>query len=230
MIAVKKMDQHKNSSPHQTRREVIYHDLKRQILSGSLLPGSRLVESTLANQWKISRTVIREVIKQLELEGLVKIIPYKGAEVSRFSLEDIEEIYELQATLEGMAASSATKKMLPGELKKLKQIQKKLQKALNKDAEQWQKLNVDFHQFFINRCGNRRLQGLIKNQRDYFARYWRLILSIPGQRERNMAGHERILKAAENGNPLQVRLAMEEHIHQAAQNLKEFLAANSFLL
>ncbi|MDO8956524.1 MAG: GntR family transcriptional regulator [Deltaproteobacteria bacterium] len=92
-------------------REAVYTDLKKQILSGRLLPGSRLVESTLADQQQVSRTVLREVIKQLELEGLVKIVPYKGTENPRFSLEDIGAIYEIQSTLEGMAAGLAVKRM-----------------------------------------------------------------------------------------------------------------------
>ncbi|MBM4331943.1 MAG: GntR family transcriptional regulator [Deltaproteobacteria bacterium] len=211
-------------------RETIYADLKRQILSGRLLPGSRLIESTLADQLQVSRTVIREVIKQLEMEGLVKIIPYKGTEVTRFSLEDIAEIYDIQAALEGMAAGLAVKRMSKEEIRDLRIIQQRLHKALQKNPEEWQKINVIFHQFFIGRCGNQRLQSLIKNQRDYFARYWRIILSIPGQREKNTEDHEKILMAVENDDSLKVRLAMEEHILHAAQNLRQFLADNVFLI
>ena len=220
----------RNPKSKKPLRETIYADLKRQVLSGQLPPGSRVVEIALADQLQVSRTVIREVIKQLELEGLVRIIPYKGTEVARFSLMDIEEIYALQATLEGMAADLATKKMTPAGWKDLQRIQRQLRKALDKTPGEWQKLNIRFHQFFIERCGNGRLQNLIKNQRDQFARYWRIILSIPGQRERNASGHEKILKAIESGDSLKVRLAMEEHIHQTAKNLVEFLAENSFLL
>lgn len=211
-------------------REAIYLDLKKQILSGRLLPGSRLVESTLADQWQVSRTVIREVIKQLELEGFVKIVPYKGTEISRFSLEDIAEIYEIQASLEGMAAGLAVQRVGKMEIRQLRQIHQQLNKALHKNPEDWQKINVSFHQFFIGKCGNQRLQNLIKNHRDQFARYWRIILSIPGQREKNTEGHEKILQAIAKGDVLKVRLAMEEHIRQAAQNLIQFLAENAFLL
>lgn len=211
-------------------REIVYRDLKKQILSGALLPGSRLIESALAEKMKVSRTVLREVIKQLELEGFVKIIPYKGTEVARFSLEDIEEIYTVQAALEGMAAELAAKKMTGGELRELRRLQGQVRNAIRRDPVEWQKMNVSFHQFFIERCGNRRLQSLIKNHRDQFARYWRIILSIPGQREKNTADHEGILKAAERGDSLKVRLAMEGHIRQAASNLVQFLAKNAFLL
>jgi DNA-binding GntR family transcriptional regulator len=211
-------------------RETVYRDLKRQILSGSILPGSRLVESSLAEKLKVSRTVIREVIKQLELEGFVRIIPYKGTEVSRLSLEDIEEIYAIQACLEGMAAGLATKRMRPGEVKQLRRIHDRLGEAILKEPQTWQKLNVCFHQFFLERSGNQRLQNLIKNNRDQFARYWRIVLSIPGQREKSTADHEKILKALEKGNSSKVRLAMEGHLRQAANNLVEFLAKNAFLL
>jgi len=211
-------------------RETVYLDVKRQILSGRLLPGSRLVESSLAETLRVSRTVIREVIKQLELEGLVRIIPYKGTEVARFSLEDIEEFYAIQAALEGMAAGLAAERMDGGEIGKLGQIHQQLCQALRKDPDQWQKMNISFHLFFIERCGNRRLQNLIKNHRDQFARYWRIILSIPGQKERNTSDHEKIFQAVKKGSALKVRLAMEDHIRQAATNLTTFLEKHTFLI
>jgi DNA-binding GntR family transcriptional regulator len=211
-------------------RETIYADLRRQVLSGRLLPGSRLVESTLAESLKVSRTVIREVIKQLELEGLVKITPYKGTEVSRLSLQDIEELYVIQAALEGLASGLAAQKMKKEDLRQLRSVQERLKKSVQRDPGEWQKLNINFHQFFIDRCGNQRLHGLIKNHRDQFGRYWRIILSIPGQREKSNEDHEKILKALGRGEPLKVRLAMEEHIGQSARNLTAFLEKHAFLI
>jgi len=211
-------------------RETIYADLRRQILSGRLLPGSRLVESSLAESLKVSRTVIREVIKQLELEGLVKITPYKGTEVSRFSLQDIEELYVIQGALEGLAGGLAARRMKKEDLREVRFIHERLKKSVRKDPGEWQRLNIAFHQFFIDKCENRRLHGLIKNHRDQFARYWRIILSIPGQREKSNEDHEQILKALDRGEPLKVRLAMEEHIGQSARNLTTFLEKHEFLI
>ena len=211
-------------------REAIYADIRRQILSGRLLPGSRLVESSLAVSLKVSRIVIREVIKQLELEGLVKITPYKGTEVSRLSLQDIEELYAIQAALEGVAGSLAAQKMTKEDIQQLRSVHERLKKNVRKDPGEWQKLNIAFHQFFIDKCGNRRLRGLIKNHRDQFARYWRIILSIPGQRERSNKDHEKILKALNRGQPRKVRQAMEEHIGQSANNLTTFLEEHAFLI
>jgi DNA-binding GntR family transcriptional regulator len=211
-------------------RETIYADLRRQILSGCLLPGSRLVESSLAEGLEVSRTVIREVIKQLELEGLVKITPYKGTEVSRLSLQDIEELYVIQAALEGLAGGLAAQKMTPEDIQQLRSVHERLKKKVLKDPGEWQKSNITFHQFFIDKCENRRLRGLIKNHRDQFARYWRIILSIPGQRERSNEDHEKILKALIRGEPMKVRLALEEHIRQSARDLTTFLEKNAFLI
>ena len=210
-------------------RETIYNDLRKQILSGRFLPGSRLVESSLAKNLKVSRTVIREVIKQLEGEGLVKITPYKGTEVSNFSLEDIRDLYCIQAALEGLAAGLATQRITRKEIGKLRQIQRQLCKAAQKDATEWQRLNVQFHHFFLKQSGNERLQGLAKNLRDQFARYWWIILSIPGQRERNIKAHENILEALKEGDSAQVRLAMEEHIRKASESLTDFLAKHNLI-
>ena len=223
------------SAPNSARmnrplRETIYADLRRQVLSGHLLPGARLVESSLAVSLKVSRTVIREVIKQLELEGLVKITPYKGTEVSRLSLQDIEELYVIQAALEGLAGSLAAQKMTQEDIQQLRSVHERLKKNVRKDPAEWQKLNIAFHQFFIDKCENQRLHGLIKNHRDQFARYWRIILSIPGQRERSNDDHEKILKALNRGQPRKVRQAMEEHIGQSARNLTTFLEEHAFLI
>lgn len=223
------------SAPNSARmnrplRETIYADLRRQVLSGHLLPGARLVESSLAVSLKVSRTVIREVIKQLELEGLVKITPYKGTEVSRLSLQDIEELYVIQAALEGLAGSLAAQKMTKEDIQQLRSVHERLKKNVRKDPGEWQKLNIAFHQFFIDKCENQRLHGLIKNHRDQFARYWRIILSIPGQRERSNDDHEKILKALNRGQPRKVRQALEEHIGQSARNLTTFLEEHAFLI
>jgi DNA-binding GntR family transcriptional regulator len=112
----------------------------------------------------------------------------------------------------------------------LRRIHSRLRAALRDDSSAWQRLNVTFHQFFLERSGNRRLQGLIKNHRDQFARYWRIILTIPGQRERNTKDHEKILRALAKRDPLKVRTAMEDHILQAAKNLTAFLQKHSFLI
>jgi DNA-binding GntR family transcriptional regulator len=218
------------SSPNQPLRETVYANLKRQILSGQVAPGSRMVEASLAAELQASRTVIREAIKQLELEGLVRITPYKGTEVVRFSLDDVNEIYAIQAALEGMAAGLAAQRMANGEIKKLHRIHSKLRAAVREEPAVWQRLNVSFHQFFLDKSGNHRLQSLIRSHRDHFARYWRIILSIPGQRERNTKDHEKILKALGKGDPLKVRLAMEDHIQQAAKHLTAFLQKHSFLI
>jgi DNA-binding GntR family transcriptional regulator len=224
------MSPNKSSSPNQLLRETVYANLKKQILSGQVSPGARLVEAALAAELEASRTVIREAIKQLELEGLVRITPYKGTKVARFSPEDLEEIYTIQAALEGVAAGLATRRIHNGEIKDLRRIQIKLRAAIRAEPAVWQRLNVSFHQFFLDKSGNRRLQNLIKSHRDHFARYWRILLSIPGQRERNTRDHEKILKALKNGDPLKVRLAMEDHIQEAAKNLAAFLQKHSFLI
>jgi len=147
------MASQKSIPPNRPPREIVYKNLKRQILSGEVPLGSRLIESSLADKLKASRTIIREAIKQLELEGLVRVIPYKGTEMTRLSLEDIKEIYAIQAALEGMAASLATQRINDEEIKELRHIQKRLRAAIQEDSEVWQRLNVSFHQFFWKRAG-----------------------------------------------------------------------------
>ena len=80
-------------------RDVVFNTLRQAILTGELKPGERLMELHLAKRLGVSRTPIREAIRMLELEGLVTMIPRKGAEVSRISRQDISDVLEVRGSL-----------------------------------------------------------------------------------------------------------------------------------
>ena len=89
---------------HKPLREMVYEELKMQILKGSIIPGTRMMEVELAEEMGVSRTPIREAIRKLEKEGLVTIEPRRGAYASMISTEDMVEILEVRQDLEGLAA------------------------------------------------------------------------------------------------------------------------------
>ena len=92
-------------------RDVVFENLREAILEGELKPGQRLMEVQLAEQLGVSRTPVREAIRKLELEGLVIMLPRKGAYVANMSLKDIIDVLEIRASLEGLAASLAAQRM-----------------------------------------------------------------------------------------------------------------------
>ena len=95
---------------HRPLREIVYEELKRQILVGEIAPGTRMMEVELAEEMGVSRTPIREAIRKLEKEGLVTIEPRRGAYASEISVKDMVDVLEVRQDLEGMASRSCRRK------------------------------------------------------------------------------------------------------------------------
>ena len=102
-----------NMNEYLPLRDVVFNTLRQAILRGELKPGERLMEIQLANKLGVSRTPIREAIRKLELEGLVSIIPNKGAYVTGITRKDVEDIYAIRSLLEGLCARWATAHITP---------------------------------------------------------------------------------------------------------------------
>ena len=92
---------------HRPLREIVYEELKREILVGEIAPGTRMMEIELADEMGVSRTPVREAIRKLEKEGLVTIEPRKGAYASDVSIKDMVDVLEVREDLEAMAAALA---------------------------------------------------------------------------------------------------------------------------
>ena len=88
-------------------RDVVFNTLRQAILRGELQPGERLMEIQLAQRLGVSRTPVREAIRKLELEGLVLMIPRRGAEVAEITRQDLEDVLEVRAALEELAVKDA---------------------------------------------------------------------------------------------------------------------------
>ena len=101
-------------------RDVVFNTLRRAILKGELEPGERLMEIALANKLGVSRTPIREAIRKLELEGLVVMIPRKGAEVARITEKDLRDVLEVRTSLEKLAIELACDRITEDDIHDLK--------------------------------------------------------------------------------------------------------------
>ena len=111
-------------------RDVVFKTLRQAILKGELEPGERLMEIQLAERLGVSRTPIREAIRKLELEGLVLMIPRKGAEVARISENNLRDVLEVRRTLEELAVDLACQRMTEDELEELKKTQELFAQAI----------------------------------------------------------------------------------------------------
>lgn len=117
-----------------TLRELTLEKLREAIVQGYFRPGARLVERTLCDELGVSRTVVREVLRHLETEGLVEIVARQGPIVARLDPAQVSEIYELRGLLEANAARACAEKATPEVIEKLRDIRRKIETAFAKDA------------------------------------------------------------------------------------------------
>lgn len=180
----------------QTLRERIVNILRESIIKGTLKPGERVAESELAERYGISRTPIREAFRQLETEGFLKVIPRRGAEVISLTEEDVREFYEVKSLLESYAAKVAAERLTERDIKKLELLNSSMERfAKNSDIKAFFKADNDFHDIFIQKCGNDKLCNIIQNLLQQFQRFRIASFVIKGRMEVSVEQHKDIIKA-----------------------------------
>lgn len=147
---------------------IVYNKIKKLIITGQFKGGERLLLNNLANRLGVSITPVREAIKQLEKEELVRLIPNKGAEVVSIFIEDVVEIYDIRAVLEGLAIKLLSGKVDKDFLGKLYTLYSKSENYLiKKDVVSYQEYNKKFHELIVSQTGNKRLISMMNKIRDH---------------------------------------------------------------
>lgn len=191
----------KGLEKHLTLREKILETIRDAIMSGALKPGEKVAEPELAERFGISRTPIREAFRQLESEGYLTVIPRKGAVVTSFSQQDVEEFYAIKSILEGYAARRACEKLTDREMDRLETINAKLKlMAEEGDVSHFFKVHNDFHDLFIKAADNEKLTELINSLVSRFKRLRVASLSLPGRMAISVQEHEKIIEAFRKRN------------------------------
>ncbi len=153
-------------------RDVVFNNIRQAILRGELKPGERLMEIALANQLGVSRTPVREAIRMLELEGLVIMVPRRGAQVAQITEQDLNDVLEVRLGLEELAVRIACERMTEEELAALfdavKDFERKIQ---GEDLSALAEADVKMHEIIYNGTHNQRLVQIISNIREQMYRY-----------------------------------------------------------
>lgn len=153
-------------------RDVVFNTLRKGILTGELKPGERLMEIHLANRLGVSRTPIREAIRKLELEGLVTMIPRRGAEVANITEKNLKDVLEVRRALEGLAIELACERITEEKKRILEERLLQVEKAVRtKDTGAIASADVAFHDMIVEVTGNDRLVGLVSNLGEQMYRY-----------------------------------------------------------
>ncbi len=203
---------------HKPLREMVYEELKIQILTGAIVPGTRMMEVDLAEEMGVSRTPIREAIRKLEKEGLVTIEPRRGAYASRITTEDMVEILEVRQDLEGLAAFFAAERMNASQMKELRDASEKYNKAVEKGSmEDMIRHDTRFHRIIVDSCNNKILVHMVEQLQELVLRF-RYIYYDNFRRADNMPEeHKAIMEAIASGDAEKAREAADVHIDRLKQ-------------
>lgn len=177
-------------------RDVVFNTLRQAILTGELKPGERLMEIHLANRLGVSRTPIREAIRKLELEGLVTMIPRRGAEVAQITEKSMKDVLEVRRTLDALSAELACERISKEEEEALKKACQDFEDAVKtKDAKIIAKADVALHDIIAAATGNQRLIQLINNLAEQMYRYRFEYIKDASQHERIIQEHRVIYES-----------------------------------
>ena len=216
-----------NENEYLPLRDVVFNTLRQAILRGEFKPGERLMEIQLANKLGVSRTPIREAIRKLELEGLVIMIPRKGAEVADITEKSLRDVLEVRKALEELAVQLACEKITQEELEELEKAGENFKKVLNrsKDITEVAEADVRFHDVIYMATDNQKLIHLLNKLREQMYRYRLEYIKDADKRQILMVEHEHILKALTLRHIQEAKMAVREHIDNQEitilKNLKE---------
>ena len=153
-------------------RDVVFKTLRQAILRGELKPGERLMEIKLANKLGVSRTPIREAIRKLELEGLVLMIPRRGAEVAEITEKSLNDVLEVRKALEELSVQLACERITPEQVEEMKMAAEDFRKVLKSgDVTKIAEADVKFHDIIFAATNNQRLITLLNNLREQMYRF-----------------------------------------------------------
>ena len=194
-------------------RDVVFNTLRQAILSGELKPGERLMEIQLANKLGVSRTPIREAIRKLELEGLVLMIPRRGAEVAEITEKSLRDVLEVRSALEELAVDLACDRITGEDVDKLREAAQEFKEvSKSADVTALAEADVKFHDIIYFATENQRLIQLLYNLREQMYRYRVEYLKREEVYATLFAEHEHIIECIVKRDKVAAKQAISTHI------------------
>ena len=204
----------------------VYRILKSGIIDGILTPGTKLLEVKIAEQMGISRTPIREALRELAAKGFVKMIPNQGIIVSSDSIEDVREVMQIRGVLEGLAARLAATMINREQLAQLEALLQKMEKFTKKNNPMhFGDVDAEFHNIIVNSCGNHRLIQMRKNITEQAHRYRIKSLNVSGRLIHSIEEHRKIYDALKKRDSRKADKACQEHIENTLKNILSHVTA-----
>jgi len=198
----------------------VFNKLREDILSGKYQEHEELKEVAIGEELGVSRTPVREAFRQLELEGLIQIVPNKGAYVTGITAKDVKDIYMIRSYLEGMCARLVTEKITQEQLDELEEnVYLASYHAAKGHMEQMAELDNRFHHILYEACDSKMLQKLLQDFHEYVMRIRKKTLST---KERGIASneeHKQIMEAIKERNAEKAEQLANLHMNNAYENM-----------
>ena len=202
-------------------RDVVFNTLRQAILKGELKPGERLLEIALAERLGVSRTPVREAMRKLEQEGLVVMIPRRGAQVASITEKDLNDVLEVRIALENVAIEKACKLITEDELGRLWVAAKEFEKTKAEgNLVRLAETDVVFHEIIYQASDNKRLNQVLNNLREQMYRYRVEYLKDEQTRNLLVSEHEELVKAIREGD---VQKAQDISFHHLENQRKAII-------
>lgn len=204
-------------------RGQVFDKIRSDILNGKYKRGEELVESSIGKELGISRTPVREAIRQLELEGLVQLVPNKGAFVTGISEKDVRDIYLIRARLEGLAARMAAKNITTELLDAMEEtVVLSEYHAKKEHYEQVCEMDSKFHKLLYKASGSRILEHTLTDFHQYVQRVRMASIMKKRRMEKSNDEHDAILTAIREHDEEKAELVATRHISNTVENLKNY--------
>lgn len=226
---------HRDNTDRYSLRGRVFHTIRENILSGRYMQHEELRENTIARELGVSRTPVREALRQLELEGLVRIVPNKGAYVNGITEKDMKDIYAARSLLEGRCTRWAAEHITVEQIEKLEEnLELSEFYAKRKNYSQVCELDTQFHEILYAASNSRMFNHLLSNFHHYVERVRRISLATEGRAEESNREHWKILAAIKTKDEKLAEELATEHVlntleHMDSYGIENLLKASCYL-
>jgi DNA-binding GntR family transcriptional regulator len=214
---------------NRTLREQVVDHLRTEILSSRLAPGTELGEVALARSLGVSRGPLREALGQLAAEGLVRIVPRRGAVVKGLTRQEFIDAYQVREALESLAIKLAVPRLTETDKADLRRMCAQMElEARAGNTDRFFEINRDFHATLVRGAGNKTLEEMHAQLIAQMTRLLKKSVELRGGVEQSAAEHRAILAAIDAGDPARAARLLEEHIEVPQRVLRSAMAGDIF--
>lgn len=212
----------KESGDKYSLRGKVYDRIREDILNGIYKEHEELKEATLGEKMGVSRTPVREALRQLELEGLVEIIPNKGARVTGITQKDVDDIYQIRYLLEGLSARWATEHVTEEQIDKMEETLYLTEFHAQKgNYTQVYELDSQFHELMYAACGSKILNNILSDFHMYVTRIRKTALATGNRSKNSTEEHRAILNAIKERNADKAEECAHVHVKSTIKSNHE---------